>query len=132
MKRFSVYQLPALIWAIAIFVQSSFSSITPPPIGGIYSDKLAHAVVYAILGYLTTRAFQNSSSSKLAERAILWSIIACIFYGMSDEIHQYFVPGRYADIADLLADSVGVLVVQLAFYIQSYLRQRRDLQRQVP
>jgi len=132
MKQFSIFQLPAIIWASAIFIQSSFSSISPPPIAGHYSDKVAHAVVFAILGYLTTRAFLNSSSRKLADRAILWSVIACVLYGISDEIHQYFVPGRYTDVSDFLADSVGVVVAQAPFYIQSYLRQRRKLQRQVP
>ena len=31
-------------------------------------------------------------------------------YGFSDEIHQRFVPGRVADVRDLIADTIGALV----------------------
>jgi len=35
------------------------------------------------------------------------SLLSAAFYGMTDEIHQYFVPGRSADPWDWLADTVG-------------------------
>jgi VanZ family protein len=34
-------------------------------------------------------------------------VIIAVLYGASDEIHQYFVPGRVCDIFDLVADSIG-------------------------
>jgi len=41
------------------------------------------------------------------KRLILWSIAAATCYGISDEIHQYFVPLRDADLLDFLADMAG-------------------------
>ncbi len=41
------------------------------------------------------------------KRLIFWSIVAATCYGISDEIHQYFVPLRDADFLDFLADMTG-------------------------
>lgn len=38
---------------------------------------------------------------------IMLSILASSLYGFSDEVHQYFVPHRDADIMDFLADVMG-------------------------
>jgi VanZ family protein len=35
-------------------------------------------------------------------------------YGATDEAHQYFVPGRHADVADLAADALGALAAAVA------------------
>ncbi|MBN2013392.1 VanZ family protein [candidate division KSB1 bacterium] len=129
MKRFSKFQLPAILWAIAIFVESSFSNLAPPPLGIDFSDKLAHAFVFGILGWLTTRAFINSDNKRLHARPIMFSILFCLLYGMSDEFHQYFVPGRVSDVYDFLADGLGVLVAQIPFFI---ILHRTSEKREVP
>lgn len=60
-------------------------------------DKLVHATAYAVLGALLQLG--------LGRPAVAW--VAAALYGLSDEVHQYFVPGRMFDLGDWLADAVG-------------------------
>ncbi|NIW80004.1 MAG: VanZ family protein, partial [Calditrichae bacterium] len=46
---------------------------------------------------------------------ILIAIIIGIVYGISDEYHQSFVPGRFADVVDALADTLGIIIGVLLF-----------------
>ena len=114
-KRFLKLQLPALCWALVIFIQSSIPSLSPPSIGISFEDKIAHAIVFCILGYLMTRAFYYSKNTRLSRNAIILSISIGLLYGISDEIHQLFVPGRYSEIWDVVADLTGILLAQVIF-----------------
>jgi VanZ family protein len=49
-------------------------------------------------------------------------VAAGSLYGVSDEIHQAFVPGRSSDVLDWMADTAGTLV---ALYLFRRLRARR-------
>src|SRR5210317_589335 len=53
------------------------------------SDKLLHAMEYGILGILLYRAFHQTTR---AVGSIILSIICVVIFGISDEIHQWFVP----------------------------------------
>ena len=65
-----------------------------------------HLALYSVLGG-TLQFGRLSSNSGLAH----WTVIAIgIIYGVSDEWHQSFVPGRNPSAADLLADTIGVLM----------------------
>lgn len=68
-------------------------------------DKIMHAGAYFIMGLLFFISFL-SSDFKLKKAGIL-SFIFTTLYGISDEIHQYFVPNRNMDLLDLLADMLG-------------------------
>lgn len=46
---------------------------------------------------------------------VILSVLLSSLYGISDEIHQYFVPYRDADLMDILADTLGV-VMGVYFY----------------
>lgn len=113
LKSFFRYQLPAIIWAIAIFIQSSIPDLTPPSLGITFQDKIAHAILFGILGFLITRAFDNTTLKKFA---VLLSIIVSLLYAISDEFHQSFVIGRESEIGDVIADFVGILIAQFFFY----------------
>ena len=65
--------------------------------------KLAHFTEYLILGFLTINMLNKNDISK----KYLLSILICIIYATSDEIHQIFVPGRAYQIRDILIDSIG-------------------------
>ena len=68
------------------------------------SDKLLHALEYGILGILLYRAFHQTTR---ATGSIILSIICVVVFGISDEMHQWFVPNRQAELWDLLADTIG-------------------------
>lgn len=105
-KNFIFYWAPVISYCVFIFIQSEFpSAIKTHDIPHI--DKLAHFLGYGLLGILFFRAFRTTSLKENADRLMLFSMAASILYGISDEIHQYYVPFRSADIADALADMLG-------------------------
>lgn len=70
-----------------------------------YIRKSAHFFAYFVLGVLLLRAFVISGVRgwKGAISAFLLSGV----YAVSDEVHQLFVPGRGAQVSDVLIDSAG-------------------------
>ncbi len=89
-----------------IFALSSQSSL-PSLYEFTGADKLIHVVAYAPLGLLI--AFALSRSVPKGNLLFLTSILA-LFYGLTDEFHHYFVPGRSASGLDLMADGFGALI----------------------
>ena len=88
-----------------VFYLSSQSHLPLPPIHG--TDKIIHATVYFILAILLYFSFFKSG---LRKYLLLISVIFAVIYGISDEFHQFYVPGRDASIGDLIADSFGALI----------------------
>lgn len=100
---------PALLWAAVIW----WSSAQPGGLVALYPgvDKLVHGAVYAVLGLLLTLACPAATPA-----GALRAMAIGTAYGVSDEIHQYFVPGRAAEVGDVIADWCGVaLAAGLAF-----------------
>jgi VanZ family protein len=75
-----------------------------------YFDKVLHFVAYALLGALFLRAFKTSRIKNNIKLMVILSVLLSSLYGISDEIHQYFVPYRDADLMDVLADTLGGLM----------------------
>jgi VanZ family protein len=105
-SRFTYYWLPVLVYCAAIFIQSSLPTTRHLP-QWPYLDKLLHAAAYALLGFLFFRALSAGRLAKNRNLSLILSIIFAGLYGLSDEIHQSFVPGRSAEAADALADLLG-------------------------
>jgi len=107
MSRFIRYWVPVILYAGLIFTISSFP-LPPPKVEIPFIDKFIHLVEYGILGFLFYRALR---ASRLAKQVFILAIIFSILYALSDEIHQYFVPGREFDLWDIAADSLGAILV---------------------
>jgi len=75
-----------------------------------YFDKVLHFVGYALLGALFLRAFKTSRIKHNVKLMVILSVLLSSLYGISDEIHQYFVPYRDAELMDVLADTLGGLM----------------------
>lgn len=99
--------LPVIIWCALIFTLSSFSKLPAPPSG--ISDKHEHFVFYGVLGLLFLRAFAKGQWTRVTLGLALLAALATAAYGATDELHQYFVPGRDCEWGDLIADSLGGL-----------------------
>lgn len=96
---------PAVLWAAVIFFSSSSSDV---PGASLFdwvpaADKVAHLVVYGILGALLARGRRRQEH---IPHTVL--ILAGALYGASDEWHQSFVPGRQVSTLDWVADLCGV------------------------
>ena len=110
-KKFFYYQAPWLGLMLIIFIQSSIGSLRIPDIDFKLTDKIVHFLVFGILGILTARGLVNSNIKIIRENYISFTLIICILYGASDEIHQYYVPGRHSELLDWVADVLGILVM---------------------
>lgn len=78
--------------------------------------KTAHACIYAVLGLLTSASVWSFMSSR---RALLPSFLICALYAITDEWHQYYVPGRSMELRDMLIDMAGALLgIALLYFIK--------------
>lgn len=72
-------------------------------------DKTAHLIAYAVMGILFVRAFYFGTGWRPVV-LILVAFVVSVLYGVSDELHQSFVPGRDPSLGDVLADTAGALL----------------------
>ena len=70
------------------------------------SDKFIHMVAYMPLGFLF---YMSLIKSGFGRYGFALAMLLTVLYGVTDEFHQAFVPGRYATIGDVMADSIGAL-----------------------
>ena len=104
-----------------IFAVSSISN--PPDLSTSIGDKGAHGLLYVGLAALIVRALAGGwrpFGGGIAVAAVVYSTL----YGVSDELHQLFVPNRTADVADLAADAVGAVVAVVLLYMVHAVRGR--------
>lgn len=100
--REPLVSLPLLGYMAVIFCLSHSSSPPLPTILLEFSDKLLHGAEYAVLGALWAIAFHGSRRHRFL---LAW--LAAVLFGLTDELHQAFVPSREASAMDLLADALG-------------------------
>jgi VanZ family protein len=96
-----------------------FAISSIPDIGGLpgdISDKTGHGIGYALLGLLIVRALARGRVAGVTLRAALVAIAVATAYGVTDECHQAFVPGRTADIDDAIADAEGAAMAALGVW----------------
>ena len=80
-----------------------------------FQDKLMHFAAYFVMGCFSWRAFRHLGLERLHLAFV--SLQFCSAYGVSDEWHQSFVPGRESSALDWLADSLGGAVAMAAALI---------------
>lgn len=103
--------LPALVLMGTVFYISSQPAPEIFRKQYIFSqDKFLHVAVYFALAVFFARAFVWEG--KEWTRRTAWIAVGLsAFYGVTDEIHQWFVPERTAEFADWVADALGALLL---------------------
>ena len=99
--------LPVIVWASVIFTFSSFPTVSTSNfyLWDFLLKKSAHVIEYGILATRIYRALVNYEVKK--DKAILVAIFLAFLYGVTDEFHQSFVPGRGPKFTDTLIDAFG-------------------------
>lgn len=131
MKNFK-YFIPAFIWMIVIFIESSMtgdsssnqSNIIVQFVYSILSiplkyqnlisfiiRKCAHITEYTILTLLLFYGLYKNDYHYL-----FLSFVISFIYACGDEIHQLFVNGRAGQIQDIFIDSIGIIIAGLIIY----------------
>ena len=108
-SKFQRFWFPAILYSGIIFYVSSIPNVKVP-LPGTQFDKILHVVEYMPFGFLLARGICNIKTSVSQGMLLGIVLLVSFLYGLSDEIHQSFVPGRDAGIADIIADTIGGVV----------------------
>lgn len=114
-KNFTTFLkwLPALLIFMISFYLSSQPIIQKMP-SFPFADKIVHFICFGGLAFWV--AFGCNISGFRLKEIILPSFIVS-FYGIIDEIHQSFTPGRSSTVSDWIADTIGALLGSFAFFL---------------
>jgi VanZ family protein len=111
-KRGRLYG-PAIVWAAIIMAASSIPNLSTTSFKLSYADKIVHFVEYFILGLLTANAVAGFIGRT---GKIFWvSAILASVYGVLDELHQKFIPGRSVEVLDMVSNILGAVAASLIF-----------------
>lgn len=105
------YWFPPIAYAAIIFYLSSLPHPEETlPLSWSFEllgDKVLHMIEYGVFGVLCFRAFRYVGQSWMAHYAWALAIVTATLYGVTDEIHQLYVPFRQSSGLDVLADAIG-------------------------
>jgi glycopeptide antibiotics resistance protein len=121
-KYSKVSWLFVILIAVAIFCISSLSSEEVAPVVGFSWQPTAyHILAFFFLAFFLLPALVKGENQKL----IFLAIILAVLYGISDEFHQLFVPGRTGSFSDLLLNLFGILSASLIYTVS--LKRRKTI-----
>ncbi len=109
---------PPVIWMIVIFYFSSRPrfGISHQFVFDFIIFKTLHLIEYGILYFLLFRAFYKTTNLPPSKK-FLYSFLFALFYAITDEFHQLFVPTREGKIRDIIIDTIGIGLV--CYYIKT-------------
>lgn len=114
-QRYPLFRyIPGILWMAVIFRASSIPGtgmgwLVPP------FDKLVHGTTFAVLAVFFGLWFSNA---RWNSKPLVWAavcVLFCVLFGVLDEFHQSFVPGRDASLGDIFADTFGGILGALAY-----------------
>ena len=125
MKNAILYWIPVVGWMTAIFLLSNSTASTIEGAAGevrgfvailptwmlnvLVSPSFVHPVEFGVLAALFYRLL-NSFKPLSLRYIIAGSLVLAIGYGLLDEFHQSFVPGRDSSLTDVAYDTLGVSI----------------------
>jgi VanZ family protein len=122
MRRLVSHVVPVFAFAAWIFYLSDQPGVPAPEVP--FLDKALHFAAYFVLAALLRRALL---AYDLADGAAAgWAFWLSVFYGVTDELHQSFIPYREPSLFDLAADAVGAAA---AVSLMAFRRNRQAVSR---
>jgi len=111
---------PPLLLMGLIFVLSSIPGQVEDGVLGMFTkldpqwQNLLHIPLFGGLQFLWLRAFGRIG--QVGGKAWLVCLGITLGYGVLDELHQLFVPGRYASLLDMLLNALGAVLATMGFW----------------
>lgn len=116
-----LYWLPTISWMAVIFY---LSAQTGDELHSVFpfldNFDIGHPIAYFILALSFYYSLTKTTDTKYPAA---WTLIFVFFYGLSDEFHQSFVPGRMPDVNDLVRDIFGGALALGLIRLRKRLRQ---------
>jgi VanZ family protein len=111
--------IPALVCLVVITILSVIPNMQLPKFDLFATDKLGHTLAYAGLCFLTLWGWSRSRADRALTRQQTLQVLAfAAGYGILMELVQFaFIPGRFCDIDDMIANAVGAIFGWLGFWI---------------
>ena len=78
-------------------------------------SSIAHFCEYTVFGALLANALRCHMP---LGRACVLAIVCGSLYGVTDEFHQLFVPGRAGKLTDVLIDCIGVSLITAVLWLR--------------
>ncbi len=105
--------LAVVLIGVGIFVISAI-----PEYGGGYGGGGSLAIYYHFGAFFFFAFFLMIACVRGRDKKyFVFVILVSVLYGVLDEVHQFFVPGRACSFGDVLIDSVGVLVAFVVYFL---------------
>lgn len=98
--------MPPVAWAVCILIATSIPGAHIPRVNIPDFDKMVHFGFYGVFALLMFRALESPS----VMRRVITVLIGIAIFAALDEFHQRFIPGRYMDLEDWMADMAGAMV----------------------
>lgn len=137
LKKRVIYLILIVCWMLTIFYFSSQNADDSQSTSDVFTDKIvgilnisnestadsvrnivsfivrksAHFIIYFVGGFVIYGFMKTFDIS--TKNVLYYSILFGCFYAISDEIHQYFVPGRAAEVRDVFIDTFGVFLMTI-------------------
>lgn len=114
--KIKLIYVPLVTYWLILFGLTTFPTKSLPSVA--FSDKIKHFIAYFILTVLLKFALHFQEKYDISLKVCGLITLGIIgFYGLLDEIHQYFIPGRYCEfydwVANILGGLIGVILVGL-------------------
>src|SRR3989344_666847 len=120
MKNSHISLFVAFLVALTIFF---ISSVSFPSSGQNYDTSIQAIFYHIIIFFFLTSFLVLSLSKKLDSSSFFLIIFITLLYGILDELHQVFVPGRGPSVSDVFLDSFGGAISLILFWIYSFYNQ---------
>ncbi len=99
-----------ILWVPACALMAAIFFASDLPAGDVSVrlwDKALHFIVYGALGVCYLLALTDGRWTRVTARHAALAVAFAALYGITDEMHQMFTPGRHPDIRDIVADTLG-------------------------
>lgn len=118
MKTFNIFCFFMATFMFGFIYYVSSLQFPPPPTGVSLSGKamIYHlSVFFLLMMFFHLSLFNNGFKQRKSIFYLSMSII--LVYAVLDELHQFFVPGRYSSSIDVLIDFIGILFASFTYSI---------------
>ena len=76
-----------------------------------FLDKVAHFLIYGLLALTVLWVPSERFKHTRPMTTCVIVVFVCLGYGVADEFHQSFIPGRFASGGDVVADGIGAVAI---------------------